>query len=308
MLKRVEDDHEVNFIRLLELYAPDEIFSDRNFMLAVCRDCPKVYALVDEALASDREFLEAALERNAAVLGLLPHDTQLRHKDLVFKTISNNLEQGQSAFLFECNIYQSLHTSFWKNKKFARAWINADLGFPCRTMVAGSIVDAWLKDRELCLAYAIRRGSFYGIPRCRGDIAFMLEIVDHHPSMFLDATGAAATDFTLMTAAFACSLEVTAQAFAKFYHQGRHDIIQTYPAFLRKRLSSFETFSSTILATMLSTQSIEVAGSNLSLLDQGMETSQSYKQILAEYLDIPTGKWLRQLQQAEGNVCQVLST
>ena len=53
---------------------------------------------------------------------------------------------------------------------------------------------------------------------------------------------------------------------------------------------------------MLSTQSVDVTGSNLTLLNQGLETSMGYKHCLAA-----TGKWLLQLQDAEKNVLEAIA-
>jgi hypothetical protein len=77
-----------------------------------------------------------------------------------------------------------------------------------------------------------------------------------------------------------------------------------YISFLRHKFDPFEVFFGCILGNMLSTQSIDVTGTNLTLLDQGIETSINYKRRLVEYLDIPTGPCLLQLLQAERNILE----
>ena len=58
---------------------------------------------------------------------------------------------------------------------------------------------------------------------------------------------------------------------------------------------------------MLSAQSVRTTGTSLSLLSQGPETSTMYKRLLAEFLAIPTGKRLRQLQQADRNIRKAIA-
>ena len=53
---------------------------------------------------------------------------------------------------------------------------------------------------------------------------------------------------------------------------------------------------------MLTHQSIQMANTPLTLLNQGHETSLRYKQLVAAYLGIPTGKRLTCLLRVRENV------
>eukprot|EP00978_Attheya_sp_CCMP212_P030250 scaffold110542_cov52-Attheya_sp.AAC.2 len=123
--------------------------------------------------------------------------------------------------------------------------------------------------------------------------------------MYSKAGGEAKADHVVMTTAFA-SLPMAVDRMTELHLKGLDHEIKDYLLFIRRQLVPFETFSVCILGDMLSTQSAEDSGSYLTLLNQGIETSNTYKKLLAEYLGIPTGSWLRRLQQAERNVLEAI--
>mmetsp|Transcript_526 Transcript_526/g.982 ORF Transcript_526/g.982 Transcript_526/m.982 type:complete len:144 (-) Transcript_526:92-523(-) len=135
----------------------------------------------------------------------------------------------------------------------------------------------------------------------------MLEVVEHHPHLYLHAAGTAKSNPAVMITAFARCLDLTANTVKELHFQGKDDVIHQLLASIRRTLLPFESFSSRILANMVSTQSDEYTGTSLTLFNQGLETSIKYKKLLAEYLDIPTGKWLRRLQLAEKHVVQAIA-
>jgi hypothetical protein len=139
-------------------------------------------------------------------------------------------------------------------------------------------------------------------PLLKEDRRFMLEAVEHHPELYLEAAGEAKVDPVIMATAFAGSPNLAERVMTELHLRGEDDKIQSFLDFLLSQLSPLETFVECILGSMLSTHSVEDTGTNLTLLNQGLETSMKYKRLLAEYLGLPTGKCLCRLQQAESNV------
>lgn len=136
----------------------------------------------------------------------------------------------------------------------------------------------------------------------------MLEVVEHHPMFYLEARHEAECDKRVLTTALAGSMEFTEQLVVSDLHfKGRDNAISRALNFFRRELEPFETFTSCILGNMLSTQSVQGTGTNFTLLNQGPETCHMYKKLLAEYLGIPTGKWLACLQKAERNVLEAVA-
>ncbi|MGK3742214.1 MAG: hypothetical protein ACI90V_009068 [Bacillariaceae sp.] len=132
----------------------------------------------------------------------------------------------------------------------------------------------------------------------------MADVLKHRPEMYCEAKGAALNDPSCMTIAFAASLELTTRKMKELHFDGKDDEIKRYISFLHHKLDPYEVFFECILGNMLSTQSMHNTGTNLTLLNQGIETSINYKRNLVEYLDIPTGPWLLQLLQAERNILE----
>jgi len=65
-------------------------------------------------------------------------------------------------------------------------------------------------------------------------------------------------------------------------------------------METHDTFFRTVLRGM--SQSVDSLGSGLSVLNQGTETSVSYKKLIAQYLDVPSGSQLRMLSRASDNI------
>lgn len=296
------------FMHLLERYLPPDLCSDHEFMLEMSRECTEAFSVVDRNLASDRKFLELALGQNAAVLKFLPHEIQQLNRDLVVKAIKSlGKSRDKNDYMAVYYVEKALRPSFWMDYDFAMTWVMSGLGFPSNSL-PDDVIYAWMDDRGLCLANAVQNKSLqYVAPQFLQDIPFMLEVVTHHPWLYLKAQGAAKSDLVVMTTAFAGCPDLAGRVMSEIHLKGQDQEIHNYLDYLRNKLDPYESFFECILGNMLSTQSLESTGSPLTLLNQGLETSNKYKILLAEYLDIPTGKWLCQLQQAEENVLNAIA-
>jgi hypothetical protein len=88
----------------------------------------------------------------------------------------------------------------------------------------------------------------------------------------------------------------------RYHFDGDDSKIREYLSYLQRELEPFELFQSCILGNMLTTQAtMKERVTPLTMLNQGPETSVAYKRRIAEYLGVPTGKWLCQLQAALRN-------
>jgi hypothetical protein len=135
----------------------------------------------------------------------------------------------------------------------------------------------------------------------------MIEVLMHHPRLYSYATGAAKLDPMVLNVAHDGSLELAKRFLLDLHINGHDDSIDLYIARLRSHLATFDTFSRYILGNMLSSQSIKETGTNLTLLNQGLETSLVFKKKIAAYAGIPVGQLLSILRNAEKHVCEAIA-
>lgn len=298
LLHHLGKENYLSFKHLLAKYGPAELCSDREFMLEICGECTDAFTLVERSLASDPDLLELVLGQNPAVIQFLSHETQQLHRDLVLKDITDlPRKDHRSAY----RAAKALWPSFWTEYNFAMTWVKAGHGFPNGVLSHDQLM-SWTHNLELCLASAIHGSkSFYDVQsHFKAEISFMQEVLTHHPELYSEAEGEAKADPVVMTTAFASMPQLVVHKMSELHLKGLDNEINEYLVFLRNRLDPFDAFAACILGNMLSTQSVDDTGTNLILLNQGLETSSNYKRVLAEYLDIPTGTWLWQLQQGRG--------
>jgi hypothetical protein len=264
-----------------------------------------VFSVVDENLASNRVFLEKVLRDNGDILKFLSHQTQIMYQDLVLTALPNIGHGSSCTIMGAYYAAEAIYPPFWEDFEFAMAWLKAGHGFPSRAPT--NVLQAWANERALCLAAAIYSGTLKYAIRFTGYVQFMVEVLKHRPEMYWEAKDAAANDPICTTIVFAASLELTTRKMRDLHFDGKNDEINRYSSFLRHKLDPYEVLFECILGNMLSTQSIDVTGTNLTLLNQGIETSINYKLRSVEYLDIPNGPWLLQLLQAERNVIKAIA-
>ena len=130
----------------------------------------------------------------------------------------------------------------------------------------------------------------------------MRTVVERKPERYNDGSKEAKDDLEIMLLAFASLPDLANSQLLELHFHGENNVIINLLEYLRTALEPYKIFSSLVLGSMLSTQTMEHTGSNMTLLNQGLETSITYKKRLAEYLGIPTGKRLRLLLSAEQNI------
>lgn len=296
----VGDRHDA--MRLFKDFAPAKLSSDHDFLLEICSDYTNAFSVIDENLASNRVFLGKVLLKNWDILRFLSDQTQILHRDLVLTVLPSI---GSIDY-----VSKKIYPPFQEDLEFAMTWMKAGHWFPCgNASITFDAFDAWMNNRApLCLTGGIytstRRNNrpLEYAQRFTGGVHFMVEVLNHRPEMYWESKDAAADDPICMTIAFAASLELTTRKMRELHFDGMDEKMKRYTSFLCHKLGPYEALFECILGNMLSTQSMDVTGSNLTLLNQGIETSINYKRQLVEYLDIPTRPWLLQLLQAERNV------
>ena len=85
-------------------------------------------------------------------------------------------------------------------------------------------------------------------------------------------------------------------------HLRGHDAaIEGHLGFIRLELNKYKAFFEFVCGA-----TINASDSSLSKLNQGPEVFLVFKKLLAEYLQVPTGEWLRDLRLAEQNVSKAM--
>ncbi|KAG7365829.1 protein of unknown function DUF4116 containing protein [Nitzschia inconspicua] len=308
-----EEDREWDFIALFEKYCPADLLADENFVTDFCVEYASIYKVIaDQPFATSRHFLETVISRNPEVLQYFSHQTQVEHLDLVFTAIKRlgivrkQTASNGSAVVKVHDVATSLVPELWSSFRVAMAWVKAGHGFPTHVLSFGRF-KTWMANRQLCLASAINAKTLYYASNFRDDIDFMTQVVTKCPQLYSEVANEAAADPVIMTIAFAGLSHIASKTMDKLHFNGHDDKIEGYLSFLNSKLEMYDTFVCCVLGNMLSTQSVITTGSSLTLLNQGRETSVVYKRLLAEYLGIPTGKWLCQLKEARANVIQAIA-
>mmetsp|Transcript_15779 Transcript_15779/g.28692 ORF Transcript_15779/g.28692 Transcript_15779/m.28692 type:complete len:249 (+) Transcript_15779:3128-3874(+) len=248
-------------------------------MIETCRKCADIFPLVERTLASDCNFLELVLDQsqNADVLQFLSHETQQLRQDLGIKGIPCFSRDRKERATY-CTA-EAMCPLFGDDCNFAMTWAKAGHDFNSHACDR-----CWLEEDSstTCLASAIHGESFWSVgPQFQDDSPFMLKVLEHHLERYSEVKGEAKADHVVMTTAFA-SLLVAGHRMTELHLKGQEHEIKDYLLFLRYQLVPFETFSVYILGNMPSTQSVKDTGTNLALLNQGIETSNIYKKLLTD--------------------------
>ncbi|KAG7365831.1 protein of unknown function DUF4116 containing protein [Nitzschia inconspicua] len=302
-----EKDREFPFTSLFREYCPADLLADENFVTDFCAEYASLYDVIaDQPFATSRHFLETVINRNPKVLRSISHQTQIDNLDLVLTAIHGLATippDNQERHVYAAA--KGLAPKLWKKRLVAMAWVKAGHGFPTHAL-SDHRLNVWMANRQLCLASAINSESLYCTSNFDDDIEFMTQAVTQCPKLYLEAGDKVASDPVVMTIAFAGLSDLASKTMDKLHFDGDDDKIQSYLSFLNFNLELYDTFVSCVLGNILSTQSMESTASTLTLLNQGHETSVGYKRLLADYLGIPTGKWLCQLLQARANVTNAI--
>jgi hypothetical protein len=271
-------------------FAPIQLLTNRALMLEACAANAPIFRHLDASLQHDYDFLLALLAKNVAVLLYLDHQTRLYPefvKNQLGALAKNQLGPLRaSAYRVDSTIRlvaDAIEPSFWRNYEFIMAWVSAGFGFGFPRAAASD----WVRDRNIALISAthylgkLEECQFDPSHAFRGDCDFMIQVLECHPHLWSTTVGEARSDPWVLTVALASSAEFAKSLLLDWHLNGKDNDIDTICRFIRDRFSAIDTFTRLILGNMLSTESIEDTGSNLTMLNQSIETSLEFKKSLA---------------------------
>jgi len=314
-----------NISELLESYAaPHQILSDLDVMTAACRHDPRILMLLeDQPLGLDQRFWQTLLlHGDPAALIYMPPGAQRRFPDLVVQTFLPLAEHPDSDWEVCETVCGTIAEDLWDDG-MARKWLEAGLPF-----VSGAhpFPAHFASDQEIFLIIAgkcreeDRLQSFnQASVTLRSDKGFMQKAIELDPDLFCCTAGTPLRyDCDLALQAFAISSDVVIgwmqaeleDSDSDYDYDSAEDIrfVRWYHRRLQEMLQARDDFVQTFLCGISQSVNNTAAdgSSNLTVLDQGSETSVAYKRRIAEYLGISTGKKLRQIRQAVANIQDAL--
>jgi Domain of unknown function (DUF4116) len=277
-----------------------DLLTDKEFVLNAIRvDC-SIMAELDRPLSTDRDVIEAAIDCSYESLIHLPESVQIMYPDLVAKAIRSCPDDSDIWQVFDL-----IEESLWSCRDVAYAWASKGGDF-----LHEEFPDEFEDDKELFLLIAEHNPADFWCSSetlCK-DKDFMLQVMQKNPLMIREVAAELKADFEIGLAAFGGGESTSLAATSSCDLPGRFDFndpndfkfITDLAKKVRMRLSVHDHFVTVILCGI----SIDCGGtsSQLCLLDQGKDTSLSYKMQLAQYLDVPAGKELGMLRRASANL------
>uniref|UniRef100_A0A7S3P3V4 DUF4116 domain-containing protein n=1 Tax=Amphora coffeiformis TaxID=265554 RepID=A0A7S3P3V4_9STRA len=256
---------------------------DREIMLTAVQRNPKIFSRVTPALQRDVEVVLAAIQHDTSltVLNIVGGGFQQAHPHVTVKAI-------MSANLSSLRLMQgAIPNVLWANFDVAVAWMQRLHRVP-----VGS--NSLLTNRDFCLAIArYAHRQFPSVAEnLRSDYNFMREAVEINGLVLRHAGSLLRHDLELVVRAVAsnrnalCSLIPFSFAQVQQHVKGKLDLHRTF-------LTDF------LRGIAISTPRLPPSmRSQLPLLDRGVETSQAFKQLIAEFLGVPVGAELVLLRRA----------
>jgi Domain of unknown function (DUF4116) len=282
------------FAILFDNFAPSSIRSNRKIMLELLTEDKYLFKFMDDRLQNDRQFLMSLLRKNPDALTVIDDEVKIENVDLVIDAIPGVDPDDELS----CNYIPDV---LFANRDVVSALAMA--GKACCNNMPENAWQMWSNDPEFCFVQNLAKSP----PHLFNRVSYMKEVLSKFPGLLWIATGRAACDHELITMGFAHDTRCVQRKLRAWGNKGRDDKIDKYMGYLKEKLDPYDNFASYVLGNMLSSQSVESTGTCLTLLNQGHETSISYKRRLAECLGIPTGRSLQQLLQARQNLNSVLS-
>jgi len=301
--------------RLVRNYAPASVTTNHRLMLAACQRSCEILQLVDD-VSFGRTFLTALLQNAPYGLAFMSAAAQTHFPDLVVPTFALLNRMDRLRFTQKLrSVAANIVPFIWEDRSALLSWFRAGLPFLTNPVISRqnfpehhiAFTQAWKDDPEICLLIAryenSPQSSFeFAAPFLRRNKDFMLQVLEIQPMLLRSIPRLAPMrqDFDILLQAFGRS-RAAIEHYLKVGSPTLSETAQNVASFqagVQELLQVHESFTKTVLLGMsaASTESI------LSRLDQGAETSLSHKKILAEYLNVPTGKKLRLLRQARTNV------
>ena len=283
--------------QLASSLAPNSILSDRKLMIEACTYDHSFFHHVHESLRTDREFIEVLLLEQPMVLYSLPEEAQRQFPDLVAATIPVLFR----TFGADSQRALSLADDVMATPSVMEAWFTSGGPF-----LPDKFPQSWREDKQIFLWIAEHRScaidandSFeHASDRLKDDKLFMLQAVEISLAVFVHASFRLRSDFDLILVAFAGSRDFFDDYMGQAI-RSNPTLAQAYlvhfAAIVHEKLAAHEAFFHSVLC---GTSALVGPDCTLKQLDQGPETVQRYKELIAEYLGVPKGEELRRLRIA----------
>jgi hypothetical protein len=257
--------------------------SDREIMLTAVTRNPKLFSRINPVLQRDLEVVKAAIHRDTAmsVLNTVGPRYQELHPDVTVSAITeantSNLRLMQS----------SIPNSLWTNFDVAVAWMQRIHRIP-----SGSTSLLTNRDFALQVARYAHRQFNSVAERLRQDSVFMTEAVDINGLVLRYASPELRRDLNLVVRAVASNRNSLGPSIPISLAQVRTHV--------ESKLDLHRSFLNDFLRGIaVSTPHLPPPiRSQLPLLDRGVETSQAFKQLVAQFLGVPVGAELTLLRRA----------
>lgn len=256
---------------------------DREIMLTAVERNPKLFTRISPGLQHDTDIVLAAIQHDTSltVINIVGGAFQQAHPEVTVKAI-------MAANLSSLRLMQSsVPNPLWTNFDVAVAWMQRLHRVP-----VGS--NSLLTHRDFCLAVAqYAHRQFPSVSEnLRSDYDFMREAVEINGLVLRHAGVTLRRDLELVVRAVASNRNALCPAIPFTFTQVMEHV--------KGKLDLHRTFLTDFLRGIaVSTPHIPPARrSQLPLLDRGVETSQAFKQLIAEFLGVPVGTELALLRRA----------
>ncbi|KAL7573183.1 hypothetical protein ACA910_018843 [Epithemia clementina (nom. ined.)] len=278
--------------------APPRFKDDFEIMLAAIQRCAKLFAHASPRLQREPRIIMAALDADSAadVLSAVGHEALLAHPPIVVRAIQ--VSQKRHLRLLRTHIPPDL----WMNRDVAQAYIQ------CSNRVLDPMEPLLQHDEELALCVAEFAGPDFGRvgEGLRGNLEFMKRAVDHN-GLVLRYAVPALRDSSMELAVRALANHAQALHRSSGCRLTRDQVATHVQAKLALQATFVQDFLRGI-AIVRYPHLPPAQRSTLSMLDRGVETSQAFKQLIAEFLGVPIGVELRILRKASVNLVASPST
>lgn len=273
---------------LESLIANGDLATDNKaLMIKAVQRFPDLLEKCSIPLREDPEVLMVAIQvRSAAeTLSRIPRPVQVQHPHLVERAVELVLPKKNVM------IPSFVDPELWSNRVIALAWVKR--GFP----LFGRRFRVFMQDADFALAVAqYSPSSFDRIDmNLRSDRDFMIRAVAVNGGVLKFASEALKKDREMRIRAGA-----SAASYLRSLSQEDNESLRV---FMTEQTNVFDAYVANFLRgiAIVRPDTPPEQRSNLTMLNQGPETSQVYKKLIAEFAGVPTGKMARLMRAALAN-------
>jgi hypothetical protein len=287
-LKVVRSEDAATQVPLLEEFASPSIYQDREIMFIACtQNSPYFLSDLVPPLSQDEEFLRQVCQ----VIGGVSF--RMRHfPSRLLRLFPHILTDIVLPKYKDCeDLYYAIHPDLWNDVKVVKVWLQHGGSYPKKESP-----NAWKSDPDLFLWIAKhcpisnRLQSFQcSTEILRSDKSFMLNALNLDPLLFRAATPELHNNIDLQMLVYSQFFENDELEKLGIDHMARQRILD-YAQENMKAHDGFMSFLYCVKCGMTSEKPI-------ALLNQGPTTSMAYYNLVAEYLEVPTGLKLKHVRQ-----------